>query len=754
MSIYEEIASRLRKVSRPDHEGRVSTLCPFHDDRDPSFRLMPSGAGVCFGACDRKWKPHELATAMGIEVPPRQEEGQTFDYRASDGRLLYQVVRRPGKKFIQRKPDPSQRGEWAYNIQGVSRVLYRLPELEASDVESWVFVVEGEKDADRLASLGLVATTNSGGAGKWQDRYAEALWGRKVAVLPDNDAKGREHARRVAATLLTGAALVKIIELPGVPNKGDVSDWLDSGHDVGDLMELVEAGEPIKQEDLNGQAPPVEPAEAELIWSQNSLRPYSTRVLEKGLLGRGWFIRTRAGALYYFDESEKLLMPLDVPEMDDLLLDRFHINRRQDVYKEMINIMATEARQRGKEAEVYNFAYYNSQSNILYLDLGRGRMLKLDGRRVTETDNGSEGVLFLPSPRFEPWTYIPGAAKGLLSQTLIGSLKFDEENSPYTASEQHLLVLTWLLSIAFESIQPTKPIALAKGPAHSGKSALLRRIGMLLYGQDFQMDKLRQDGENDFYVAVTNAPFVALDNVDQPIRWLADALATVATGMQITKRELYKTNASAYFRATAFVAVTARTPRFRRDDVAERLLIFHMDRLDVMEREFVLHQEIISRRDELLSDYANMLNDVVATTDYDNTGKHLRLADFADVASRIGASLHMEEQTEDILAKLRRSQYTFATEEDPLLYLLDEWLRREGPAGISNEGVEISCGDLFKELRELADELKVDWRVKSPNAFGMRLGSMEEALGLEFRIEKRKANKANYYRIYRAEETE
>ena len=67
---------------------------------------------------------------------------------------------------------PTSSGGWAWNVKGVRRVLYRLPELLARPDET-VYVVEGEKDADRLASLGLLATTNSGGAGKWQDQYAE-----------------------------------------------------------------------------------------------------------------------------------------------------------------------------------------------------------------------------------------------------------------------------------------------------------------------------------------------------------------------------------------------------------------------------------------------------------------------------------------------------------------------------------------------------------------------------------------------------
>jgi putative DNA primase/helicase len=89
-----------------------------------------------------------------------------------------------------------------------------------------VWLVEGEKDADALYSLGFTATTNAGGAGKWQPTYTQALAGADVVILPDNDEPGRKHATDVAARLRPVAASVRVLELPGLPPKGDVSDWI------------------------------------------------------------------------------------------------------------------------------------------------------------------------------------------------------------------------------------------------------------------------------------------------------------------------------------------------------------------------------------------------------------------------------------------------------------------------------------------------------------------------------------------------
>ena len=108
-------------------------------------------------------------------------------------------------------------------------------------VDRGVLIVEGEKDADRAANIGIVATTCAMGAGKWRPEYNEHFRGRSVYIVPDNDDPGREHAQQVAQALHGIAKGIKVVELPGVPEKGDLSDWLDQGGTKAELAELVKA---------------------------------------------------------------------------------------------------------------------------------------------------------------------------------------------------------------------------------------------------------------------------------------------------------------------------------------------------------------------------------------------------------------------------------------------------------------------------------------------------------------------------------
>lgn len=184
------------------------------------------------GADIPSYEPHVKA-AKASDAPLKLVK--TYDYTSEDGELLFQVLRYEPKTFRQRRPD--QAGGWINSVKDIELVLYRLPEIKAS--KGPVYVVEGEKDADALAALGLTATSNAGGAGKWRTHYNAALEGRDVVILPDNDDAGRSHAQYVANSVRGTAASVRIIELPGLPEKGDVADWIARGGTADALHELA-----------------------------------------------------------------------------------------------------------------------------------------------------------------------------------------------------------------------------------------------------------------------------------------------------------------------------------------------------------------------------------------------------------------------------------------------------------------------------------------------------------------------------------
>ena len=761
MTLLDQILSHPDVVKPPDRSGEAKAWCPWHADRagnNPNLGInVKKKVAHCFVCDEPKGKStlRQLAEKWDL-VPqgasPAGEVVATYDYTDEEGKLVFQVVRlrqADGKKaFRQRRPDPSRSGDWLWNLRGVRRVPYRLPALaQCPPGDEWVFVVEGEKDADRLAGLGLTASTNPQGAGKWKPEYSPYFQGRKVAIISDNDAGGLRHANQVAEALSAVALEVRMVELDDLPLKGDVSDWLDQGHSPEDLVAAVEATVPLEvgEPSHNGVTPQGD------TFVPSKHRASAVHMIQQ-LGGHGFFVAAE-GHHYYFDQNQRKLCDLDGFEMAVLLNERYELNEAETFYNFLVKQLMVEAAVRGRHSIVSQFAYYDVEANVVLLDMYNGSVLKLDGHNIVERDNGADGVLFAPIEDVDSWEYIasPGAT---VAETIIESMNFvTDESCPYSTDEQELLLLLWMMALAFETVQPTKPLALAVGPAHSGKSNLFRRIGQMLFGHAFQVGDVKRDKEDDYWTKVTSSPFAAFDNVEGYYPWLPDALAKTSTGVKVTKRKLYTNNATVSYTPRCWIALTAHTPTFRREDVASRLLIFHLDRLATMRTEFEVLQEVLTLRNELMSDYARMLNTVLAVPAAEAAVYTMRLADFAGVAERIGRGLDASETTTRVLAKVRQSQFTFATEENPLYLALDLWLTEGVPpdegrmelGAQTNENRRVTTRQLFRELKEIADQNRLPFRIKNERSLGHAIKNMWEELEMHFKITKGKDSRTGHW---------
>jgi hypothetical protein len=258
--------------SEPEPAGRDKWMafCQGHDDganrgrKSLSLRLVHDEDGRkvlvhCFAGCQAS----EAVAAAGLtmsdlferEAVPRVFASKptvvaTYDYVTADGELRYQVLRYEPKGFSQRRPDPASPHHnppaWLNNMHGVEPLLYRLDKIQqAGKARRWLCITAGEKDADRFAAFGWPATTNHGGEGQWKDAHtvqALAIKPQLVVILEDHDDAGMKRTARIAPAFLAAGVTVKVItaaELGGLPPKGDVSDWLDAGHDKDELLEII-----------------------------------------------------------------------------------------------------------------------------------------------------------------------------------------------------------------------------------------------------------------------------------------------------------------------------------------------------------------------------------------------------------------------------------------------------------------------------------------------------------------------------------
>jgi uncharacterized protein YerC len=270
-TFFDKYLPEIKKLGGDEYQA----ACPFpnHEDANPSFNFSnQTGRYYCHG-CGKKGdifhfhgKINGLDTRrdfgkilrgitsdFGIQVEQQKARIiNTYDYVDQVGKLLFQVCRMEPKSFRQRRPNG--KGGWIWNLNGVDSVLYRLPEIiKAGEI----LICEGEKDADILNDLGFTATTNPMGAKKWQHQYTDALKGKYIILIPDNDTEGREHMTRVGAALKGVAAGLKWIDLPGLPSKGDVSDFIATFRDTAEATESLSV--------LIDQAPIYEPPKTATI---------------------------------------------------------------------------------------------------------------------------------------------------------------------------------------------------------------------------------------------------------------------------------------------------------------------------------------------------------------------------------------------------------------------------------------------------------------------------------------------------------
>lgn len=253
-------------------QGKQSmTKCPAHDDGNASLHVQNGDKHPVVMKCHAGCENPDILTAAGIDfsmmLAPRDEsnygrydggdmwtpvkdpQGRSLPpshiYRYTDetGNLLYEVLRIPtpkGKDFRQRHPDPSGNGKHVWNMNGVRRVLYHLPEvLKAKANGETIYVVEGEKDVETMRIRGHVATTSPMGAGKWQPEFTEMLSACNVIIISDADTPGRAHARAIKEQLDEVGCVTSIAE-PMVGCK-DVTDHFDAGGTLETLLITVPA---------------------------------------------------------------------------------------------------------------------------------------------------------------------------------------------------------------------------------------------------------------------------------------------------------------------------------------------------------------------------------------------------------------------------------------------------------------------------------------------------------------------------------
>jgi hypothetical protein len=451
---------------------------------------------------------------------PKPKIEATYAYQDEDGKTLFEVVRFEPKDFRQRKPDG--KGGWIWSVKDVRQVPYHLPQLLAAPWDKPVFIVEGEKDVMRLESLGLVATCNAGGAGKWPEALNEHFEGRRVVILADNDEAGHKHADRVFCALsVTITDDIRVLCLPDLPPKGDVSDWLDAGGTVEQLLALVDApGNRLPEGD--------DPAEEHFEPGDDDEKQSQASLLVKFVEQRYELFHDQNKDVFAKDRKTGEVRGLGSRQFRDCLQAGFYIDTgkspRDQSIREALGTLAGLGRFQGEFLPIH--LRTAGADGEYFLDLaapGSSRAVRIRPGVWEIVDSPS--VMFVRPESMQP---LPDPVAGGSIDAL-----WRVANIPLGS---RLLALAWLV----ECLRPDTPYPVAEllGEQGSGKSGTQTALRGLFDPNACNLRGAPKSVE-DIFVSAGACPVLSYENVSHLPAPMQDALCVLATGGGYAKRKLY-----------------------------------------------------------------------------------------------------------------------------------------------------------------------------------------------------------------------
>ena len=455
-------------------------------------------------------------------------------------------------------------------------------------------------------------------------------------------------------------------------------------------------------------------------------------IIYTDLQERGRFLSSDTGPYFFLDET-KSLIPIDKNNMDfHILLNRYSLNSSEKLFLFVVAHLALYTLEHGNKIEVRRIAHFDPAANVLYVWNHNSTIYRVTEAAIEIADNGTEDVFFGPSPAADPFQYDPTSLRedeSPLQSYLVSQVAL-APGLGLTDEEGRQVLSLYLYHLFFGCLMRTGVLLVFEGEKGSRKTVSARKIGWLLFGQKFDVSPMPEE-RKDFEALLTNRPFVVLDNCDSPEPWLENLLAVAASKGKIPRREYYSTNNLIDYPLDCFISLTCRTPKFTRDDVADRVLLIQTERSGDFRPQFEVEQEFLTNRNAMMTELLNDLQGVVAalkkTQDYRATTP-FRMADFAAFCLRIARANNQEEGMAATLAKLSHQQAAFNLEnEQSLVDILVCWAN----TGI-NSTRYLTNTELHPELAGFCKEHGITFEYEGPKklrSFTTKMGLLRVSMG-------------------------
>ena len=492
------------------------------------------------------------------------------------------------KISAQRRPDPTQKlGKWIWNLEGVRRVLYRLPELKAAIAAGQTInVVEGEKDVGALLEHGFAATCNPLGAklngSTWLSEYTETLRGTSVVVIADKDATGRSHACVVASALHGIAKSVKLIELPDKDGKfvKDASDFFAAGGTSEEMRVIVEAAPefvplakpiPTGPDRLAGENLGDENVESnEQDDGQKPARKSAATRLVNFADEFAFFHDPQSRAFVRLDVNGHFeIWPVNSTQFRNLLAQTFYKRTRvainRNALADAIATLAGRACYDNPEESVFLRVAEHGENILIDLCDPQWRVIEVTptGWRVL----AKSPVAFIRTSAMRPLPIPAPASQGSLS-SLWELLNVSQAHRPLFAGA------------LLNCLHPHGPYFVTNfiGEQGTGKSCVARILRMLIDPNENPLRSPPRE-ERDLIVHAANNWCVVLDNLSGLPPWMSDGLCRLATGGGHSARQLYSDGEEFTLAVKRPTILTGIDDVATRPDLAERALQIELEKI-------------------------------------------------------------------------------------------------------------------------------------------------------------------------------
>jgi len=664
MRAIDHLLKRLKNVRKiyltnGNRSAEWSASCPAHDDTEPSLSISQGDDGRVLLHCHAGCPPEAVVEAMGLKMadlfdtdnatrmapvrtntaPPKARKSwSTLDDATRGASSLWTYDDQDGNPalWVARFDRDGRKSFLPYHKNDDGRIvcgdppgrlpLYRAPSLV--DAET-VFILEGEKCCDLARGLGLTATTSAhGAASAKRDKHDwSVLAGKPVVILPDADEPGRRYALQVA-TLLTSLdppCNVRICDLPGLPEHGDIEEFVASRQPATthQLRSTIEAlADDVKPFKPSGTVSDNDPTAAAGDDGKGK-KPRQADELVK--------LAREAGATFWHDPDGEAYATLPVGDhvehyktstkpfrrwISRLFYDAVGHAPSAQPLQDALNVLEGIAAFEGAEYEV--FTRYASVDDAVYIDLAdeQWRAVRITRYGWTvETDvpvrfRRARGMLPIPTP------------------TQGGNLADLRRLINAGDDSQFCLIVSWLVGCLMP--RGPYPILELDGEQGSAKSTTARMLRRLIDPNEADLRTAPRD-ERDLVIAAKNAHVVAFDNLSGCAPWLSDALCRLATGAGFGTRELYSDSEEVLFSGSRPILLNGIGGVASRPDLLDRTLRVMLPRIgdDARKDERDLWLHFDKARPALLGAVLDAAVTALARIDSVKLQRQPRMADFA-----------------------------------------------------------------------------------------------------------------------------